>query len=372
MFKAKTTVSVDGEKVLINNLPTYQGTSVEGQLFNVRTVNATFDDTLGKVDWWDDDGHHPENGCAGYGKWIPGQSAAANTQRFIDSLTDYKAHGILAVNLNFQGGRPLAGKTGIEGLDPNDSANSPANGHRDFYHNSGFNPDGSIDPDHGQRIADVIEACDALGMAVILQFFYFGQDTALEDEAAVFRAVEAGADFVCQRGYTNCLIEIANEVSEWHFHHDALKPGRVAELVRCAKARAHDAHSRDLLVSTSECSMMTRDQWTDQQIADVFGTSDFILCHGGDNIDAGKVGDVSEVANKIDYLREQDWFAAAPKPIIFNESDGEQAFEAALKRNVSFGLFRPNSQTFWPPKWGTWEPAYRWYFEKTTALAGGA
>ncbi len=371
MFKAKTAISFDGEKILINGLATYQGTSVEGQLFNVRTVNATFDDLLGKVDWWDDDGHHPENDLAGYGKWIPGASAAANTQRFIDALPDYKAHGILAVNLNFQGGHPLHGKTDLKGAPQDGSANSPANGHRDYYHNSGFNPDGSVNLNYLKRIGDVIEACDALGMAVILQFFYFGQDTVFENETAIFRAVEAGVDFVCSRRYTNCLIEIANEVMEWHFHHEVLKPPRAAELVRCAKARASDVHGCELLVSTSEAVMMNRDEWTDQQIADVFGASDFILCHGGDNREAGKVGDVSEVANKIDYLREQDWFAAAPKPIIFNESNGEDAFDAALKRGVSFGLFRPNSQTFWPPKWGTWEPCYRWYFEKTKSLAAG-
>jgi hypothetical protein len=49
MDAAKTTVSLDGTKVFINGQPTYRGTSVEELLFNIRTVNATFDDTLGQV-----------------------------------------------------------------------------------------------------------------------------------------------------------------------------------------------------------------------------------------------------------------------------------------------------------------------------------
>jgi len=64
MPQARTHVSADGETILINGEPTYAGTGVEGLLFNVRTVNATFDDTLGEVDWWDDDGSHATPGMA--------------------------------------------------------------------------------------------------------------------------------------------------------------------------------------------------------------------------------------------------------------------------------------------------------------------
>ena len=66
MYKAQTNVSFDGTEILINGELTYQRWNsskrhqqIEGLLFNVRTVNATFDDTLGKVNWWDDDGSQP-------------------------------------------------------------------------------------------------------------------------------------------------------------------------------------------------------------------------------------------------------------------------------------------------------------------------
>jgi hypothetical protein len=136
-------------------------------LFNVRTVNATFDDTLNQVDWFDDDGQRPENGYAGYGKWESPASAEANTARFIRALPQFLACGILAVNLCVQGGHPLNGKPWIE--EGHGSAGRRPNGHRDFYHASGFEADGSLDPDHWRRIADIIEAWKSSGKDILFR-----------------------------------------------------------------------------------------------------------------------------------------------------------------------------------------------------------
>ncbi len=367
ILDAKTKLSIDGEKVLINGEPTYRGTSVEGLLFNVRTVNATFDDVLGQVDWWDDDGSHDENARAGYGKWSSPDSAAANTERFVAALAEYKSHGILAVNLNFQGGNPLRNKTWI--TESHGSAGARPNGHRDFYHNSAFGLDGSIDVAYAERIGDVMDACDRLGMVVILQLFYFGQDTVFEEEAGILAATDNAVDYVCKRGYQNVLIDIANEVMDGHYHHDLLKPGRIHELIHRARRRAQEAHGRELLVSTSEAAMLSPKQWTDQEIDSCFCDADVVLLHGGDNIETGKVGDTSELVEKIDHIRNCEWFRARPRPIIFNESNGRGAFEAAVERGVSFGLHSKNQQTMWPPKWGVWEPDHLWFFEKSRALA---
>ena len=96
MHKYQTSVSFQGTRILVNGHPTYEGREkAEGLLFNLRMVNATFDDTLGKVSWWDDDGSRPENRHAGYGTWRSPESAIANTQRFIQALPEYKAWGIL-------------------------------------------------------------------------------------------------------------------------------------------------------------------------------------------------------------------------------------------------------------------------------------
>ncbi|MCK4624231.1 MAG: hypothetical protein KAV00_02900 [Phycisphaerae bacterium] len=376
MFKAKTFVAVKQDKIFINDAPTYAGKSgVEGMLFNVRTVNSTFDDTLGKVDWWDDDGSHPGNAFAGYGKWASPDSAFANTERFIAALEQYKAYGILAVNLNFQGGHPLMSKKD-EIPEGKGSAGSRPNGHRDFYHNSAFDSDGAIDPNYAKRIGDVIEACDRLGMVTILQMFYFGQDTVFEDEQGIITAVDNGVDFVCERGYQNVLIEIANETMQGHYHHPILKPGRTAELISRARKRGLEKHDRKLFVSTSEAAMlkvdegsfMASNQWTTEEVDRVFQEADFILLHGGDGIEVGKVGSVSLVASKVDYFHSQPWFTESPKPIIFNESNGNRAFESIVERGASFGLHSNDAQTVWPAKWGVWQPEHQWFFDKTKAL----
>lgn len=373
MHKPQTKVSFRDTQVLINNRPTYEGCKkAEGLLFNLRTVNATFDDTLGNVDWWDDDGSRPENLYAGYGKWKSPESANSNTQRFIQALPEYKDWGILAVNLNFQGGHPLQGKNWI--AEGNGSAGARENGHRDFYHNSGFFPNGKIDEDYAHRISFVIEACDKLGMIVILQLFYFGQDTVFSDESDICTAVDNAVDFVCSRGYTNVLIEIANEVMLGHYHHEILKPGRVVELIKRVRERSESIHKHRLLVSTSEAALLSSRQWTHDQIDQVFGASDFVLLHGGDGVDHGQVGDRTEVARKIDFIKSRDWFIERERPIIFNESDGKLAFESAVKRGASFGLHStPYLQTMWPPKWGVWKNDTLWFFQKVkelTSLSG--
>ncbi|MCZ6680501.1 MAG: hypothetical protein O7E52_24990 [Candidatus Poribacteria bacterium] len=366
MYVAQTTVSLEGTKIFINGQPTYSGTSVEGLLFNIRTVNATFDDTLGQVNWWDDDGSHPENDHAGYGQWQSSASASANTERFIAALPEYQAHGIVAVNLNFQGGHPLNGKPEIAA--GHGSAGRRPNGHRDFYHNSGFLSDGSIDEPYRKHISAVIEACDRLSMVVILQLFYFGQDTVFSSEAAICAATDNAVDFVCSMGYRNVIIEIANEVMAGHFHHEILKPTRAAELIHRVRARATDRHSQRLLVTTSEAALLNSRQWTTEQIDAVFSASDLILIHGGDNIETGRVGDASELVEKVEFLQSRPWYRRASRPIITNESQGEQALDALVRRGISFGLHSIIFQTMFPPKWGIWENETTWFFRKVKGL----
>ena len=370
MFEAQTRLTIEGERFCINGRPTCSGTSAEGMLFNVRTVNATFEDTLGKVRWWDDDGTHPENDHAGYGRWRAGESADANTDRFIAALDAYRACGVLAVNLNVQGGHPLMGKTEVP--EGRGSAGARANGHRDFYHNSGFNADGSIDDAYAERIGRVVEACDQRGMAVILQLFYFGQDTALADETAVDNAVDHAVDLVCDRRWHNVIIEIANEIMAGHYHHAILKPGRVAELIHRARDRARQQTGLRLPVSTSEAALNHTGQWTIQQIDEVFSASDVVLLHGGDDVETGRVGDTSIVADKIELIRSRGWFAARGRPIVFNESDGAQAMETAFRMGASFGLHTSNQQTMWPPRWGVWDSRAAWFFRRVRELTGGA
>jgi len=365
-----TTVRIGGERFFINGRPTYEGRpDVEGLLYNIRTVNATFDDTLGHVDYFDDDGSHAENDHAGYGQWRSPDSAFANTQRYVDALPQYRDCGILAVNLNFQGGHPLHGKTWI--TQTQGSANRGRNAQRDVLQNSAFGSDGVIDPRYAKRIAAVIDACAGLGMAVFLQYFHFGQDTVFTDEQGVLAAADHATDWICRHGWRNVIVEIANEVMAGHYHHAILQPSRVHELIERVRQRGRDMHGTDLLVSTSEAALLHGRNWRPDEIDRVFSISDVVLLHGGDGIDHGDVGDQTEVARKIDYIRSRPWFRARPRPIVFNESDGKLAFEAALGRRVSFGLHSDVLQTMWPPKWGVWSNRTMWFYNRVRELAMG-
>ena len=369
MRNIQTNLSIDGTKFLINGQPTYKGQEkVEGFLFNIRTVNATFDDTVNNVDWWDDDGSHEGNNYAGYGKLVSTDSAIANTRRFVDALPEYHSYGVLAVNLDIQGGHPLNAKPEIE--EGHGSAGRRPNGHRDFYHNSGFNADGSIDQQYAERISSIIEACDSRGMVVILQLFYFGQDTVFDNEDQIRSAADHAVDYICENGYRNVIIEIANEVMKGHYHHDILKPERVVELIYRVRERASGKHGRELPVSTSEAALLSSGQWTMEQRDTVLEASDLILIHGGDNIETGRVGDASELAEKVELLQSRPWFRKRPRPIITNESQGQQAFDALVKRGISFGLHSTYFQTMFPPRWGVWDNETKWFFERVKQLTG--
>jgi hypothetical protein len=88
----------------------------------------------------------------------------------------------------------------------------------------------------------------------VLGFFYVSATPALADEAAFIRASDEITDLVCDGGYTNVLIEVANEadISRWTV--ESIKPARSHELVARvqsrSKGRVKTAAGR-LLVSTS-------------------------------------------------------------------------------------------------------------------------
>ena len=99
VMASKTQLSIEGERWLINGRPTYKGRryrgwNVEGLLMNSRMTNAVFDDE-----------NPVTRGLFAYpdtGEW----HADRNTNEFIAMLPVYRAHGLLAVTVNLQGGSP--------------------------------------------------------------------------------------------------------------------------------------------------------------------------------------------------------------------------------------------------------------------------
>ncbi len=166
----RTTVSIEGDRFLINGKVTYPGTRLEGLLMNSRMVQGIYhDENPATATRW---------AYKDTRRWDPER----NTREFLAAMPEWRRHGLLAVTLNLQGGSP-------EGY----SKDQP-------WHNSALASDGSLKPAYLKRLERILNRADSLGMVVILGIFYFGQDERLKDEAAVRKAVEDTVSRELNRG----------------------------------------------------------------------------------------------------------------------------------------------------------------------------
>jgi hypothetical protein len=347
----KTSVSIHDEAWVINGEATYLGQSfrdwrIEGLLLNSRMVNAIFDDENEHTRFlW----HYPDSGM-----WDPER----NVQEFLAAMPAYRAHGLLAMTLNLQGGAPSGyyresdfrahlAAMGVEISDEQLWAGVPGPQSQP-WHNSTFDATGKLKPPYLDRLTRILDQADALGMVIILGLFYQGQDERLRDEAAVRRAVDNACTWVLAEGYTNVVIEINNECNT-RYEHEILQPGRVHELIAQAKAITHEG--RRLLVSTSYGG----GGWIPSEaVAEV---ADFLLVHGNG------ISDPQQIANVVDRCRALNSYT--PKPILFNEDDhfgfdqAENNFTAALSRYASWGYFDPGAGAGGQVAFGNYQDGYQ-------------
>jgi len=251
---------------------------------NVRMVNAVFED-----------------------RKRPDFDADGNTDEFITAIPDYATCGVRAFTVNLQGGFP-----GYEGAV-----------------NSAFNSNGSLRRDYLKRVKRVIEACDRNGAVVILGCYYQRQDQILKDAQAVRAGVVNVARWIGESGFSNVVLEIANEFNHSGFDHDILsKPEGQVELIRLAKET-----SPKLLVSTSGLG--------NGRLPDnVARASDFLLIHfNGTKLD--------DIPNRIQALQNYG------KPIVCNEDQkyGQQAANAAqlsVENSASWGFMHEKTNQHLP------------------------
>ncbi|HEX5167817.1 MAG TPA: hypothetical protein VFW11_01485 [Cyclobacteriaceae bacterium] len=310
----KTSVSIVGEDFYINDLitlkgKTYQGVRLEGLLPNSRMVQGIFDD-------YNEETQHlwiyPDTK-----KW----DADRNTNEFVNAMSNWKAHGLLAFTINLQGGSPFGYSSGS----------------RQRWINSAFKSDGSLDDRYVHRLEKILDKADELGMVVILGYFYFGQDQNLNDEEAVQRAVRNATTWILDKGYRNVMIELNNECdindlanrsAVDPYDHAILDYRRVHELINLVKSIRRD--DRRLLVSASfKGGAVPSDN--------VLESADFVLIHGNG------VHQAEGITSLITAVRERPAYKAMP--IVINEDDhfdfdkAENNFMAATRAHVSWGYF---------------------------------
>jgi CubicO group peptidase (beta-lactamase class C family) len=280
---ARTRVSIRDGRWYINDAATYSGTAAEGLLMNVRMVNAVFED-----------------------RSRPDFDPEENTARFITRIPEYVTAGIRAFTISLQGGSP-----GYEGAV-----------------NSAFNPDGSLRDDYMKRVRRTIEACDRSGAVVILGCYYQRQDQILQDETAVRAGVVNVVRWIRDGGFTNVVLEIANEFGHSGFDNPALKTAEgIAGLIRLAR-RAFPP----LPVSASGLGNGRLPEIVVQ-------SSDFLLIHFNNT-------PIEEIPARIAMLK------MFGKPVVCNEDvkvgpEGVRAAGLCVAGGASWGLMLVDvNQTF--------------------------
>jgi len=339
---ARTIVSIVGEDFHINGKPTYAGRNwkghrIEGLLLNSRMVQATFDDLNPETaKGW----AYPDTG-----RW----DAERNVSEFIAAMPEWRQKGLLAVTVNFQGGSP-------EGY----SKTQP-------WITGAFAEDGSLRPEFAARMKRVLDAADKHGMAVILGYFYFGQDQRLEDEAAVIKATDEATNWLLNGGWRNVLVEVNNETNVKAYDHEILRPARVHELI--GRVRETERDGRRLLVGTSYGGGAIPQE-------NVVRASDFLLIHGNGVKDPARITQMVRQTRAVPGHR--------PMPILFNEDDHENFdqpannFAAAVAEHVSWGWFDyrrkgeslENGYQSPPVNWGISSDRKRAFFDYLAEITG--
>jgi hypothetical protein len=310
--KRNTVVGIEGENFTINGQLTFKGKSykgmkMEGLLPNSRMIQGVFDDynPISQSNWI----------YADTKKW----DADRNTNEFIAAMPEWKKHGLLAFTLGLQGGSPF-------GYSQNQT-----------WINSAFKADGSLDAKYMQRLERILNKADDLGMVVILNYFYFGQDEKVQNTEGVKDAVINATRWILEKGYTNVVVEINNECDindvalkygGAPYDHRILDAPNVHELINLAKLTSKNG--RRLLVSTSfKGAAIPSDN--------VLEVADFVLIHGN-GVDKPKT-----IETMIKTVRGKKSYNGSP--IVINEDDHfdfekpYNNFIAATKNHTSWGYF---------------------------------
>lgn len=311
---AQTHLSISGEKFTINGALVYSdipGSRPEahGLLMNARFIQGIFDDAAEPARF------------ARFGRaaWDPEQ----HTDDLIAALPEWYAYGLRAFTVGLQGGGPCFTVNNLT------------------IHNNPFGEDGTrLDPAYADRLDRLIRAADELGMVAIVSYFYGDQTARLRDGRAVRAAVTTASRFLKEGGYTNVIIEVANEhdIPPFQKHPLLFYPEGVAALNDLARAE-----SGGLLVG---CSGKGGSVF--REIAEA---SDVILIHGNGQSRQKLYGMIREV---------RGW--NLDRPIVCNEDSqaiGQMA--VTFKEQVSWGYYNNMTKQEPPADWGVLEGEDRFF-----------
>src|SRR2546430_11159301 len=215
------------------------------------------------------------------------------------------------------------------------------------------------------RLKQVITAADHSGIVVMVQFFDHGQNQRVKDPdltTAQKAAVNNITDWLVNGGYTNVLVETANECDAGFS--DYLDGGNCANQVNVIK-QVQDRSGGKLKVSVS---------WKggEQPSDAVISREDFVLLHGN-GIDG------TQLQALIGSTRQSAAYNANPTPIVVNEDSTSVAnLDASVAAGVSWGHLDTGQNNYLdgfqrvPVNWTINTDAKKAFFAETLKLAGPA
>lgn len=313
-----THVTIHQDEFHLDGQPTYAGRTFEGHkiqglLFNVRAVQATFDDANPQTrsNWV-----YPDTGV-----WDPDR----NTDDLCAALPTWRDHGVLALTVNFQGGGAIYRPEVYN-----------------HYDNNGFTAAGELKPDYADRMARVMARADEVGMVVIVGFFYWKHVAKLADEQTIWRAAFNAVDFLAGSGHRNILVEIANETDIPGFGHAIFQPDQAHTMVAALRKR-----QPDLLYSTSQVGA-NPENGRGLPPPSLVEAVDYVMIHGNGC-------DPQRLERAIHTVQAMLTFQRHPKPLLINEdSPGVPNLDIAWRNYVSWGYYDQGFGSDW--KGDRWVP----------------
>lgn len=197
--------------------PQYRG-KARGKLMVLRLAQALFDD-----EWMTEYEFDPDE----------------NTNRVIEALDVYKAHGVLAISISLQGGNPGYSQEANRIVRRNAANLGPKKG----LLVSAFRSDGSLKPEWLARLERVIVEANKRGMIVCLMYFYQGQDEVLEIPESVLAGAKNVTDWLIKKNFRNVIIDVANEwdIQGQTWDHGRFIPEYITQIVAEIRERFQDA-----------------------------------------------------------------------------------------------------------------------------------
>jgi hypothetical protein len=223
-----------------------------------------------------------------------------HTDRLIQALDSYKAHGIIAINVSLQGGNMAYDRDGRVKRS-RDHKLGPGKGSLV----SAFRPDGSLKPEWMKRALKLQRELDKRGMILDLLYFYQHQDELFENTQAIDRAALLVTDWLIDNNCRNVIIEIANEHDVTSYDHDRYIHHQMGHLIALVKKRFADrtAPFRLPVSASTGGSMRVYDG--------VIQNGDLVIIHGNGRTPDLKRTRVAELVKD----------SAMPGPIFMNEDD---------------------------------------------------